>query len=176
MPFYKSSKQRTAYGFIAGLLAVSVAFGLHHLYRAAKRELEIDEFAPKRPSGLPPDTIWINAPPLPLTFAHGWWLGCERRDEQVDRCILIRHNDRMSGGNGDNSLESDASYVSCRTSAPLEPQKLILIPPPTSFNMWLGYKDSREQWVSVPAVFLQNHDILVPPSLLSKCSTLLVTQ
>jgi hypothetical protein len=138
---------------------------------AIARELEVGIFSPKHPPSLPADTIWIDAPPLPLTFAHGWWFGCEKRGANFDRCILIGHNDRASGGDGGNRVVSDESYLSCKTQMPLETGAIRLRPPATSENMWINEYDSNKKWIDMaPVAFLQNGDILRPASEIYQCS------
>jgi hypothetical protein len=138
---------------------------------AIARELEVGIFSPKRPTSLPANTIWIDAPPLPLTFAHGWWFGCEKQNANFDRCILIGHNDRASGGDGGNRVVSDESYLSCKTQMPLDANDILLRSPATSENMWISKYDTNKKWIDMaPVAFLQNGDILLPASEISQCS------
>jgi hypothetical protein len=56
----------------------------------AAHKLEIGIFAPKRPSFIPSNAIWIAAPPLPFATQHGWWLGCELQDTNlIDAFSLV---------------------------------------------------------------------------------------
>jgi hypothetical protein len=140
----------------------------------AAHKLEIGIFAPKRPTSLPSNAIWIAAPPLPFTFAHGWWLGCELQDAEFDKCILIGHNDRESGGDGQNRIVSSEPYLSCKTLGPLKTDDIVLKQPKDATSMWINKVDSNKQWVGMaPAAFLQNGDVLVPATDTSQCSTFL---
>jgi hypothetical protein len=142
------------------------------IYFPVARELEIGPFSPKQPEFLPKSTIWIDAPPLPLTYAHGWWLGCEQLDSSSDRCTLVGHNDRFSGGDGGNHIVYEGTYVSCRTKGSVDIDKVRLKIPDDSLNMWLGgdHPDTM-----APAAFLQDGDILVPVTYISECSRLFAT-
>ncbi len=144
------------------------------LYYWSAPEMEVGQFKPRIPSELPLDAIWIDAPALPFTFAHGWWLGCEKVSPEADRCVLIRHNDRMSGGDASNDLESEERYISCRSGAAIETGDLRLAVPPDSMNMWILKKGPETKWNGAsPAVFLQSGDVLVPVGYLERCKGLL---
>jgi hypothetical protein len=150
---------------------ISITIAL--LLMAAHR-LEIGIFSPKRPLSLPSNAIWIAAPPLPFAAAHGWWLGCEKQDAEFDKCTLIGHSDRQSGGDGRNRIVSSESYLSCRTLGPLKTEDIVLKKPPGSMDMWVNKVDSNKQWIGMaPAAFLQNGDILVPASEMLQCSKFL---
>jgi hypothetical protein len=141
---------------------------------AAMRELEVGIFSPKRPLNLPANAIWIDAPPLPLTFAHGWWLGCEKQDAESDRCILVGHNDRASGGDGKNRVVTNEPYLSCKTLRALATDTIALREPTSSENMWISEFDDNKKWVDMaPVAFLQNGDILAPATEISQCAKLL---
>jgi hypothetical protein len=156
-----------------GRWAIYTSIAIILLFVAAHK-LEIGIFAPKRPSSIPSNAIWIAAPPLPFATQHGWWLGCELQDTKSDRCILVGHNDRMSGGDGQNSLVSSESYLSCKTLGPLKTEEIVLKQPRDSTSMWINKVDSNKQWIGMaPAAFLRNGDILVPSTDLSQCSKLL---
>jgi hypothetical protein len=134
------------------------------------RKMEVGPFFPKRPPSMPRNTIWINAPLLPFAAAHGWWLGCEMQDVSSDRCVLIGHNDRFSGGDGQNSLLSEEIYLSCKTLHSLKTDDIVLKQPPSSINMWINKTDATQKWLGMaPAAFLQNGDVLVPATETREC-------
>jgi hypothetical protein len=161
------TKKRIVYTAIA--LSLIAIFSLVFAHK-----LEVGPFSPRRPSNLPANAIWIDGPLLPLTFAHGGWLGCEKSGSNFDRCILIGHNDRMSGGDGKNQVVSNELYLSCKQLRPLETDEIILRKPPNSMNMWVGKHDADNKWADmVPAAFLQNGDVLIPASEISQCSKML---
>ncbi len=163
MPNVASIKRWTIY--------ISIAITL---FLAAARELEIGIFSPKRPSSLPSNAIWIDAPPLPFTAAHGWWLGCEKQDANFDRCVLVGHNDRASGGDGQNSIVSSEPYLSCKTLGPLDTRDIVLKQPKDSTTMWITKVDSNTPGIGMaPAAFLKNNDVLVPATEISQCSKFL---
>jgi hypothetical protein len=154
------------YGIYAALLIFVIVWIAY--------KLEIGIFSPKSPSSLPKDAIWINAPLIPLAFAHGWWLGCEMQGA-TDVCTLIGHNDRFNGGDGKNSLVSSGSYLSCTSMKPLETSEIALRQPPASANMWIIHDDAASKSFDMaPAAFLRNGDVLVPTNGTADCSRLLV--
>jgi hypothetical protein len=149
------------------LLGLVVCVGVA-LYLIASREFEIGMFAPKRPGSLPANAIWIDAPPLPFTYAHGWWLGCVIQGA-TDVCDLVGHNDRASGGNGQNRLVSSENYLSCRTLAALKTTDIELKPPHDSTTMWVKFDSERDSLGMAPVAFLKNGDVLVPTNAIAQC-------
>ncbi len=140
--------------------AITVALAFCFLsFRFAQRELEVGPYAPQKPLYMLKNTIWINGLPLPFSFAHGSWLGCERKDSAFDTCTLVRHNDRFNGGDGGNTIQFNEAFASCRTSKAINPDMIAF--------------KSEQDFMRFNAIFLQNGDVLVPVANLNQCSNLL---
>lgn len=141
---------RTALGIAAAFCCALVFWfsgGLHWL--------EKDVFPPRRPSFMPVNSVWIDAPPLPMSWHHGWWFGCGRSSsEAANYCRLV----------GEGSTIFAGEYLSCRTRAPILEKDLILKSPQDSSDMWLFTEHSEGV-----AGFTRDGDILLPLNVLSKC-------
>lgn len=106
-----------------------------------------------RPKSMPSNSVWIEAPTLPVSWHKGWWFGCWiDSDGRSDRCRLWRPG-------SDNPVVYDGLYVSCDTHSPLPADKLKLKAPDDSMQMWVSVPSHAE---FAPAAFLQNGDYLVP--------------
>jgi hypothetical protein len=118
--------------------------------------LDKDVFPPRRPSFMPANSVWIDAPPLPLSWHHGWWFGCGVSPSgTTNYCRLVAHGRTIDGGD----------YLSCRTQAPVPEQALKLIPPPHgSADMWLFAENADGV-----AGFTKDGDILLPVAAITKC-------
>jgi len=112
---------------------------------------------PRRPSFMPANSVWIDAPSLPLSWHHGWSFGCGVSSSgTTNHCRLV-----LAGG----TTVYEDDYLSCRTRAPVSENALKLIPPPHgSFNMWLFGEGSDGV-----AGFTQDSDILLPVGVIAKC-------
>jgi hypothetical protein len=119
------------------------------------RWLEKDVFAPRRPSFMPANSVWIEAPSLPLSWHHGWWFGCGVSG-MANHCRLVGDGRTIYGG----------EYLSCRTQAPIPEQSLKLIAPPGgSQEMWLFGEHA-----DAVAGFTEDGDILLPVAFMAKCN------
>ena len=112
---------------------------------------------PRRPRFMPKDSVWIDAPPLPISWHHGWWFGCNMASSgTTDYCRLIR--------NADDGEVYGGEYLPCRTPAALPEDKIRLVPPKDSSEMWLFH------WRNEGVVgFLADGDLLLPASMNNKC-------
>jgi hypothetical protein len=111
----------------------------------------------RRPSDMPRNSVWIEAPALPFSFYHGWWFGCWiDSDGKSNRCKL------SSAG----TTVYEGLYVSCDGKAPVQREELQLSAPPDSMGMWVG---TSERSIFAPAAFLKNGKVLVPIEDLSDC-------
>jgi len=80
----------------------------------------------------------------------------------------------MNGGNGENSIVSSETYVSCKTLGPLTTSDIVLKQPKDSMSMWINKLDSNKQWMGMaPVAFLNNNDVLIPATETSQCSRFL---
>ena len=137
-------------------LVVFVCCALLFWFQGGIGWLEKDVFPPRRPGFMPPNAIWIDAPPLPLSWHHGWWFGCSLSPSgTTNYCRLVNDGHTVYGGD----------YVSCRTRGPVPEQALQLISPPHgSTDMWL-FGENAERVVG----FTKDGDILLPLPAIAKC-------
>jgi hypothetical protein len=121
--------------------------------------LDKDVFPPRRPSFMPANSVWIDAPPLPLSWHNGWWFGCGvSPSETANYCRLVSDGQTVYGGD----------YVSCRTLAAVPEHALKLIPPPQGTNMWLGGENAGV------AGYTKDGDVLLPVAAIQKCDAVSV--
>jgi hypothetical protein len=118
--------------------------------------LDKDVFPSRRPSFMPANSVWIDAPPLPLSWHHGWWFGCGVSPSgTTNYCRLVSDGRTIYGGD----------YLLCRTKAPVPEQALKLIAPPHgSADMWLFGENADGV-----AGFTKDGDILLPVAAITKC-------
>jgi hypothetical protein len=124
------------------------------------RWLQSDVFPPRPPRDMPPTGVWIDAPPLPLSWHRGWWFGCRMAaDGASDWCRLV----------GSDGIVYEGQYLSCKSRMPVADSALKLIPPKDSADMWVFGEN-----VDGVAGFLPDGDILLPKAALTKCSAVLM--
>jgi hypothetical protein len=116
----------------------------------------------RRPSDMPANSIWIDAPAVPFGFYRGWWLGCWiDSDRTSNRCKLW--------GSGDLKVVYEGLYISCDDKSPVRADELQ---PSTQREVdWVGYSKGN---IFAPAVYLQNGKVLVPSDAPSACEELQV--
>ncbi len=113
----------------------------------------------RRPSYMPRNSVWIDAPALPFSFYHGWWFGCWiDADHKSNRCRLW--------GSGGLQTVYEGLYVPCDSKVPVQRDELQLSAPADSMGMWVG---NSEHSIFAPAAFLANGKVLVPVEALSDC-------
>jgi len=111
-------------------------------------------FRARRPKGMP-NAIWIDAPPVPFGFYHGWWEGCWLdSDHRTDYC-------RLYGPGLSPPVVYEGRFMPCDGSQPIPTSELRLRPPRQSSDMWIfpGF-----------VAFLENGRLLVPTDKVSDCS------
>jgi hypothetical protein len=118
--------------------------------------LQTSVFPPRRPSFMPRNSVWIDAPPLPISWHHGWWFGCTgSAGASSNHCKLVKADgEEIYGGD----------YLPCAGGLPIPEEKLNLIPPPGNNDMWL-FGEGNDGVVG----FLKNGDILLPVGLAAEC-------
>jgi len=111
---------------------------------------------PRRPSDMPKNSVWIDAPPLPLSWHHGWWFGCGiSQSGSANYCRLVTAGDKEV-------YASD--YLPCGSKAPLSQSSLQLVSPPDTVNMWIvGAQD-----MGIIGL-MKNGEILLPVGDLGQC-------
>lgn len=113
-------------------------------------------FPPRRPSYMPRNSVWIDAPPLPLSWHHGWWFGCSISSSgATNYCRLV----------ADGKTIYDGDYLSCRTHAPIPEEALTLVSPPPE-ALWLFPANGDGV-----AGFTKDGDILLPVAAIPKCDS-----
>lgn len=106
----------------------------------------------KRPTSMPVDSVWIDAPALPFSWHHGWWFGCWIGSDGYS-------NQYRLWAAGSDNLVYEGKYTSCDTNAPVLGKELKIKAPVESMHMWVGINQSGD---IAPAAFLRNGEFLVP--------------
>ena len=139
-----------AHRLIYVLIALFVFWLVGGLHRMQK------VFPPRRPRFMPTNSVWIEAPPLPISWHHGWWFGCEMASSgAANYCRLIR---------GDGEQVYAGEYLPCSTHVAIAEGNIHLVPPADSSEMWLF----RWQDNGITG-FLSHGDLLLPLLLQNKC-------
>jgi hypothetical protein len=121
--------------------------------------LEKSVFPPKLPGFMPSNSVWIDAPALPISWHHGWWFGCGVTSTgAANYCRLVR---------ADGEEIYAAEYLPCSDDAPMGENHIHLISPPDSVNMWL-FRENHEGVIG----FLANGDLLLPLPVRARCDQL----
>ena len=116
-------------------------------------------FPPKLPGFMPSNSVWIDAPAIPISWHHGWWFGCGVTSTgAANYCRLVR---------ADGEEIYAAEYLPCSDDAPMGENHIHLISPPDSVNMWL-FRENHEGVIG----FLANGDLLLPLPVRAQCNQL----
>jgi hypothetical protein len=115
--------------------------------------LSLAAYRARRPSDMPANSIWIDAPAVPFGFYRGWWLGCWDDGQHANRC-------RLYSGSLNPPVVYEGRYLPCEGKSPIPPAELNLKAP----------VDSSEMWVFPGViVFLQDGRLLVPVENFGDC-------
>ena len=137
---------RITYVFIAAV-AFWLFGGLHWLNKA---------IPPRRPKFMPTNSVWIDAPSLPISWHHGWWFGCDVASSgKANYCRLIR---------SDGEQIYAGEYLPCATHSVIAEANIHLLPPKDSSEMWL-FSEHDDGIIG----FLSGGDLLLPLSIKDKC-------
>jgi hypothetical protein len=118
--------------------------------------LQTKIFLPRRPGFMPVNSVWIDAPTLPISWHRGWWFGCGLSPSgTANYCRLV---------DAAGSLVYGGDYMSCGSRSPMPESDIHLSPPPPGASMWL-FSDGSDGVVG----FLADGDLLLPVSTLNKC-------
>jgi len=126
------------------------------------RWLDTRVFPPRRPRHMPKNSVWIDAPALPISWHHGWWFGCDISSSgTTNYCRLV---------GADGKQINAGEYLPCGRGSPIPESSMLLVPPPPrSFGMWLA--DNRLSSLS-PIGYLSDGDILLPAAAIDRCREL----
>jgi len=113
-------------------------------------------FPPRRPRFMPVNSVWIDAPSLPISWHHGWWFGCGLSSSgNANYCRLVE---------AEGPLVYASEYLPCSTRSPMDENNIHLVPPPDGESMWL-FGEGSDGVVG----FLANGDLLLPVPTIEKC-------
>jgi hypothetical protein len=118
--------------------------------------LQTKVFPPSRPRFMPVNSVWIDAPSLPISWHRGWWFGCGLSSSRTaNYCRMVEAVGPLVYG---------SEYLSCSSRSPIDEINIHLVPPPRGVGMWLFGEGSNGV-----AGFLANGDVLLPVSAINKC-------
>jgi len=136
---------------------LALGVGLAWLIVLVGLPLGLTAYRARRPSDMPANSVWIDAPAVPFGFYHGWWLGCWiDSDQQSNRC-------RLYGPGLHPPVVYEGRFVACETKVPVPVDQLKIKAPSDSMDMWMPSGGV--------AVILQNGDLLVPMGAERDCVT-----
>ena len=114
---------------ILGCIAVIVVAGPLFWIAGGVQWLDAKVFPPTRPGFMPVNSVWIEAPHLPISWHHGWWFGCGLSfSGAANYCRLVEADGQQVYG---------GEYLPCSGSSPIGEASVRLVTPPDSADMWL---------------------------------------
>lgn len=120
--------------------------------------LQTKVLPPRRPKDMPLNSVWIDAPSLPISWHRGWWFGCEvTQSGAANYCRFV---------DGDGEQVYAGEYLPCGTKTPLPVSTKELVPPPNNEAIWIA--DKRLNTLA-PVGALRNGDLLLPVVVLDRC-------
>lgn len=114
-------------------------------------------FPPTRPRFMPVNSVWIDAPALPISWHHGWWFGCGLSSSGAANYCRLVGADRQQVYGGE--------YLPCNSNSPIGEASVRLVAPPDSADMWL-FVEENDGVIG----FLADGDVLLPLSVRGKCN------
>lgn len=140
-----------------GFIAVIVIAGPLFWTAGGVQWLDTKVFPPTRPRFMPINSVWIEAPHLPIEWHHGSWFGCGVSSSgAANYCRLVAANGQEIYG---------GEYLPCSSSSPIVEPNIRLATPPDSVDMWL-FGEENDGVIG----FLADGDILLPLSVRGKCN------
>jgi len=151
------SRRQLLSKFLLGVLTIIISIPFFWLFGGI-RWLDTQVFPPQRPKDMPENSVWIDAPALPISWHHGWWFGCDVSSSgTTNYCQLV---------DADGHTVSAGEYLPCGGKAPLPALNMHLVPPPDSTGMWIA--DQRLDGLA-PIGALRSGGILLPIAALDRC-------
>jgi hypothetical protein len=142
---------------LLGVLALVITLPLFWL-AGGVHWLDTKVFPPRRPKDMPQNSVWIDAPALPISWHHGWWFGCAPAPSgTADYCRLVM-------ANGEEVYAGE--YLPCESKGPFTISTHKLVPPPDDIDMWIA--DKRLAALA-PVGALNSGDLLLPVDVLDRC-------
>jgi hypothetical protein len=150
-------RQDLLLNFILVLLALLVLPPLFWM-AGGVRWLDTKVFPARRPKDMPQNSVWIEAPTLPISWHHGWWFGCDvAQSGAANYCRLVMANGREVYA---------GEYLPCGSKTPLPVSTRDLVTPPHSDAIWIA--DKRLNTLA-PVGALRNGDLLLPVVVIDRC-------
>jgi hypothetical protein len=150
-------RQGIALRFLLGVLVVLVVPPLFWM-GGGFRWLDTKVFPPRRPKDMPQNSVWIDAPSLPISWHHGWWFGCDvAQSGTANYCRFVM-------ANGEEVYAGE--YLPCESKTPLPLSTKELVAPPHSGAIWIA--DQRLKALA-PVGAMRNGDLLLPVAVLDRC-------
>jgi hypothetical protein len=119
--------------------------------------LDTKVFPPTRRRFMPANSVWIDAPALPISWHHGWWFGCGLSSSgAANYCRLVGADGQQVYG---------GEYLPCNSNSPISEESVRLVAPTDSFEMWLS-GEGNDGVIG----FLADGGVLLPLSVRGKCS------
>ncbi len=120
--------------------------------------LDTKVFPPRLPKGMPQNSVWIDAPALPISWHRGWWFGCEvAQSGAANYCRFVE---------ADGEQVYAGEYLPCESKIPLPVSTRELVAPPHSGAIWIA--DKRLNTLA-PVGALRDGDLLLPVAVLDRC-------
>jgi hypothetical protein len=121
--------------------------------------LDTKVFPPRLPKGMSQNSVWIDAPALPISWHHGWWFGCEvTQSGAANFCRFVR---------SDGEQVYAGEYLPCGSKIPIPLSTGDLVAPPDGDAIWIT--DTRLNTIA-PVGTLRNGDLLLPVAVLDRCA------
>jgi len=150
-------RQDIALRLLLGVLVVLVVPPLFWM-GGGIRWLDTKVFPPRRPKDMPQNSVWIDAPSLPISWHHGWWFGCDvAQSGTANYCRFVM-------ANGEEVYAGE--YLPCESKTPLPLSTKELVAPPHSGALWIA--DQRLKALA-PVGAMRNGDLLLPVAVLDRC-------
>lgn len=145
--------RKIIFGCIAVLIVVAPFFWM----AGGVYWLDTKVFPPTRPIFMPANSVWIDAPALPISWHHGWWFGCGLSSSgAANYCRLVGADGQQVYG---------GEYLPCNSTSPISEESIRLVAPTDSSEMWL-FGEGNDGVIG----FLADGDVLLPLSVRGKCN------
>jgi len=151
------SSSKVLFGLAAFSVALLIVLPLFWI-SGGIRWLDTKVFPPRLPKNMPQNSVWVDAPALPISWHNGWWFGCDVAPSgEENYCRLVMASgEEVYGG----------EYLPCGSKTPLPVSAEELVPPPHSGAIWIA--DTRLDKLA-PVGALRDGNLLLPVAVLDRC-------